>query len=372
MNIDKILEKAAALRHELHRRPELSGREGRTMKCLEEFIRENTDLEIENRGSWFFAVKRGKEDKSSPIAFRADVDALPIEETIALPYASECRGVSHKCGHDGHAAALAAFAMSLSGRPLTRTVYLIFQPAEEIGGGGKLCASLIREKGIGEVYAFHNRSGYPKGAVFCRDGLIQCASEGLTVTFTGKTSHASEPELGVNPSAALARLILFSEEYGKREHEGLVLSTIVGISQGNHDFGISPGNGRVSFTLRAEEEKELFAMEEAICLEARKLAEESGLHLTAEKQDVFPETRNDPQCVNKVREASRRAGYSYFDLEKPWRASEDFGWYEKECPGAMFYIGNGEDYPALHTGEYDFPDEILEYALRMFGELLEE
>ena len=375
MKIDeKILEKGVRLRHSLHRHPELSGEEEWTRGFLMDFLRDNTDFEVVSRGSWFYAVKKRDPREAgadSPIAFRADFDALPIEESLDLPYASECSGVSHKCGHDGHAAALAVFAMALTGKPVSRTVCLIFQPAEEIGEGGEGCAALITEMGIREIYAFHNRSGYPKGMVICRDGLIQCASEGLTITFSGKTSHASEPELGANPSSALARLVLFCGEYLKRKHNGLVLCTIVNLELGNRDFGISPGEGSVSMTLRAEEEKELELLEQAILAEAESLAVEDGLKVSRQKADVFPETRNDMNCARRVRRAAKRLGRPYRDLESPWRASEDFGWYEKLCPGAMFYIGNGEEYPALHTKEYDFPDDVLEYAAVMFLELLE-
>ncbi len=374
MKIEKnILEKGIRLRHSLHRHPELSGEEEWTRGFLMEFIRENTDFEVVSRGSWFYAVKRPDPQEAgtgSPIAFRADYDALPMEEFLELPYASECPGVSHKCGHDGHAAALAVFAMALTGKPVPRTVYLIFQPAEETGAGGKKCAALIPEMGIREIYAFHNRSGYPKGMVICRNGLIQCASVGVTVTFSGKTSHASEPELGENPAFAMAKFVQFCEECLKKEHSDLGLCTIVNMELGNRDFGISPGEGSVSMTLRSEDERKLRVLATAITVEAM-MNSGDKLKVSFEETDVFPETRNDIDCVRRVRRAAARLGRPYRELESPWRASEDFGWYEKLCPGAIFYIGNGEEYPALHTKEYDFPDDVLEYAAEMFLELLE-
>lgn len=137
------------------------------------------------------------------VAFRADMDALPIEEGIELSYASERPGVSHKCGHDGHCAALCGLALELEGRETDRPVYFIFQKAEEIGGGGELAAELIEEKGIREVYAFHNLSGYPEKAVVYRRGLTQPASEGMKILFFGRQSHASAPEEGINPSEVI-------------------------------------------------------------------------------------------------------------------------------------------------------------------------
>lgn len=374
-NRDKIV----ALRHDLHRHPELSMQEQETKKHLITFIKENTHLEVIDRGHWFYIqyiAKRQSEmlpaDMKPPIAFRADFDALPIlEATESLPYASENPGVSHKCGHDGHAAALAGLALELDENGADRDVYLIFQHAEESGRGAQECVSLIKEKQISEIYGFHNWSGFPKGAVVLREGVSQCASRGLTITFTGKKSHASIPEQGKNPSAAIAELILYVQNLLQTTaFEQLVLATIVNVEIGTKDFGISAGEGEISFTLRAALQKELDELEQMIRNQAEKLASEEGLQLSYAYDDLFPETANDVAAIQKVRNAAEKLDFSVVELEEPLRASEDFGYYTKECTGAMFYLGNGEDYPALHTPEYDFRDELLEEAVDLFKELL--
>ncbi len=367
-----------ALRHTLHAHPELSGHETETKKRLMEFIKEHTGLGILDRGAWFCAYKmpeaRGPEssaESAGGIAFRADFDALPVPETIDLPYASQNEGVSHKCGHDGHAAALCGLALALSEAEVRVPVWLIFQPAEETGEGGEACAEILNEKGVRRVFAFHNRSGYPEGAVIVSSSLTQCASRGLTVRFTGRTSHASEPENGRNPAPALAEMVRAAEEL-VAGHDRLILCTVVDLSLGRKDFGVSPGEGEISFTLRADRDEDLSALEEGIRRRAEELAKEGGYAVSFEVHDPFPETRNDPESAALVRAAARRNGFRVIDMETPWRASEDFGWYLKACPGAMFYIGNGEHYPALHTPEYDFNDRILDTAVRMFVTLLEE
>ena len=122
--------------------------------------------------------------------------------------------MAHKCGHDGHSSALAALALLLEkDENILRSVYLIFQSAEETGKGGKSCADFVEAAGLGEVYAFHNLSGYPENAVMVRDGLTQCASKGLTFRFTGKRAHAGTPEEGNNPAPALAKLTLFAQDW---------------------------------------------------------------------------------------------------------------------------------------------------------------
>ncbi len=358
------------LRHELHQYPELSMHETWTKKHLMDFIGENTDLTLEDRGAWFFAVKRAVDAADGPIAFRTDFDALPIEEKLDVPYSSSCEGVSHKCGHDGHSAALCGVALELTGKEVHRDVYLIFQPGEEIGAGGEMCAKLIPEKQIREVYAFHNLGGFPLGAIVVREGLTQPASKGLTIHFEGKSSHASYPEQGHNPSYAIAELVQYLRQQLEREHRGMVLGTIVNIAVGTKDFGVSAGSGEISITLRAEFEAEMDELEECLRERAKQEAAENSLTVDFDIADPFPETKNDKECIQKVRVAAASFGYELIEMPELWRASEDFGYYTKQCKGAMFYIGNGVNYPPLHTVEYDFPDEILSVARSMFVELI--
>ena len=354
------------LRHTLHQHPELSMRETETMKILQTFLRENTSLELHKRDSWFYALKKSSVsvpsdgDNSGPIAFRADMDALPIPETISLPYGSQNEGVSHKCGHDGHCAVLCGLALELDSMETDRDVYLIFQPGEEIGAGAKRCAELICEKGITEIYAMHNLGGYPEGSLVYRRGLTQPSSEGLRIRLTGKTSHASAPEKGNNPAGAIASIVQYALRTPIRR------CTITGIRLGDGDFGISPGEGEICMTLRAEVEEEMQAMEQSIISCAAQVSAAAGLEMTYSIHDYFPETRNHDDCLDRVLDAARNNEIPAISMPDLWRASEDFGHYLKICPGAMFYIGNGEDYPPLHTAEYDFNDKIIETAVNMF------
>ncbi len=355
------------LRHELHQHPELSLQEHWTRQHLMEFLKSHTTLEIVDRGAWFYAVKHAlKKGGSDPIAFRADFDALPIAEPGTLPYASACPGVSHKCGHDGHSAALCALALMISEMDVKRDVYLIFQHAEEIGAGGEVCAQLLSEKHIQEVYAFHNLGGFPEGSIVVREGLTQPASKGLTISFYGKTSHASNPEQGRNPAFAVAQLVSFLHEQLELPHQGMVLGTVVNIEVGSKDFGVSAGSGEVSITLRAEEEREMDALEQALREKAELLAAQEKLNVEFAVADPFPETRNDADCLQKVRDVAQAQGRMLIEMPELWRASEDFGYYLKQCKGAMFYIGSGEDYAPLHTVQYDFNDAILPVACEMF------
>jgi len=366
----------ANLRHTLHAHPELSGQETETKKRLMDFIRQHTHLKVVDRGRWFYALYEPKEQNGQPpIGFRADMDALPMPEARDLPYGSTAGCVAHKCGHDGHSSALAALALLLEkDEAIHRPVYLIFQSAEETGKGGKACADFVQEAGLGEVYAFHNLSGYPENAVMVRDGLTQCASKGLTFRLVGKRAHAGTPEEGNNPAPALAKLTLFAQDLVPKMATGspkTLLLTLVGLNVGGKDFGIAPGEGEVSFTLRADEEDDLAALERQLRQEAARLADADGLQLTVTEADPFPATVNHKACAEKVRQAARDLGLQLAPMAKPWRPSEDFGWYLKVCPGAMFYVGNGETWPAPHHPQYDFNDRILATPAKVFLRLAE-
>ncbi len=361
MNKDN-LKKIIRLRHELHKNPELSGNESATKRLLMDFIESETRFAVVDCGKWFYASRYIEGTKAT--AFRADMDALPMDESISIPHASMNPGVSHKCGHDGHCSALCGLALELDAVPLTRSVYLIFQHSEENGQGARECSGLLRERSISEIYAFHNWSGFPEKSIIVREGVCQCSSAGITLKFEGKASHASTPEKGINPAYAIAELV--SEIESMRDK---VLCTIVNISVGGKNFGISPADGEISLTVRAEHEADMRSAYNKIINRAENLAQEHSLTLTKKTSDYFPETSSDRRCVERVRNAAKNLGLDVIDMAEAIRASEDFGIYTKMIHGAIFYIGNGVDYPDIHTSGYDFNDNILETAVDMFTEI---
>ena len=226
-------------------------------------------------------------------------------------------------------------------------------------------------EGISEIYAFHNLNGYPSGRVVLRRGQTQPASVGRTVFFTGAPAHASAPEQGKSPARAASELCLYIDELLARPHRGMLLATVVNLKVGTRDFGVAPGTGELSVTERAEYEDEMDALDRALCEKARQLAARDGLTVSFSESDRFPATVNDDACIDRVSGAALAVtGEPPVEMTELWRASEDFGWYTKICPGAIFYIGGGESCPALHTEDYDFPDAILPDAVRIFLAIL--
>ncbi len=365
------LQKAIELRHLLHQHPELSMEEKRTKKTLMEFLKKHTNLEVRDRGRWFYAVyRKGKGVKN--IAFRADFDAIKVEEGIVLPYGSKNPGVAHKCGHDGHSAALAGLAMEVDQQGVDQNVFFLFQHAEEIAKGAVECREIIDEEKIDEIYAFHNRSGAPRHSVQVIDGTSNFGSVGMVIEMKGSPTHASQPEFGKNPAYAIARVITGLEKATKEAgSQGLLLSTVVGVDVGEGAFGIAASEGKLLITLRGEIEAELEGLLKNVEKLASKEGAADGLDMKISYEDRFPVTSNDKKSVDNVRRVAKQIGVPLIELEEGMRGSEDFGYYLEKTQGALFFIGNGEGHPEIHTEGYDFPDDIIETAVKMFTGLLE-
>lgn len=359
---------AVELRHQLHMHPELSNEERWTKACLMDFLRTHTALEVVDRGAWFYAVHHGTPGRRT-LGFRADFDALPIDETIDLPYGSTVPGIAHKCGHDGHSASLAAFALEVDQRGCDNTVYFIFQHAEETGDGAKECVSIVREADIQEIYGYHNEPGYPLGDVVLRNGPMQCASKGMSMFFEGVPAHASDPGVGRNPAMAIARLIQgLPALYRAEDYEGLVLCTVIHVEIGEIAFGTSASKGVLRVTLRGENEWEMDLLQRKVDALAYALSSEYGLTYRIEFCDEFPENRNHDESVEKIRTVCAGLGIPVHVFPHPKRGSEDFGYYTKIAKGAFFNIGAGDITPH-HTATFDFPDEIIKTAVDIFCRL---
>ena len=365
---EKNYELSVKLRHDLHRHPEVSNNEVWTKAYLMNFLRNHTRLEVVDRGAWFYAVYRAS-NQAKKIAFRADFDALPIDETITLPYGSQIPGVSHKCGHDGHSATLAALALEVDQLGCENNVYFIFQHAEETGDGAKQCVVLIEEEGIDEVFGYHNEPGYPLGEVIVNSGSFQCASKGMSLYFKGVPSHASDPGVGRNPAPAIARIICaLPSLYRAEDYNGLVLCTVIHVEIGSPAFGTSASSGVLRVTLRGQYEEEMNRLQTRLDNLAFGLASEYGLDYHTEFCDYFPESVNHSTSAEKIRKVCRSLGIKIHEFPHPKRGSEDFGYFTKAAPGAYFNIGAGNITPH-HMVTFDFPDEIIKTAVDVFYEL---
>jgi amidohydrolase len=365
-----ILDRVVTLRHELHRSPELACRETWTKEHLAGFLKRNTALEIVDRGRWFYALYRAGPDKPN-IAFRADFDALPMDESIDLPYASRFPGIAHKCGHDGHSASLAGFALEIDRKGADKNVYFLFQHAEETGEGAAECVSLLDEAEITEIFACHNAPGLPENAVGIKDGVVCCASTGMIIRLKGAPCHASQPEDGRNPAFAIAELVRSIPEFTKAaDYKGLAMCTVIGIRAGGEAFGTAAGEGSLMLTIRAEYDGELEKLRQKLEGKTRELAEKDGLEYGISFRDTFSSTVNHKESADKLRRAAKGLGLTVLEGDRPTRGSEDFGRFTQRSPGAFFSMGCGENHAPLHTAAYDFDDRIIATVVDLYTALI--
>lgn len=353
------INKSIELRHRLHQIPEPSMYEVQTKAALMDFISAESNLEIIDMGSWFYVAYRYADDATS-IAFRADFDAVTGEDGISR----------HLCGHDGHASILAGLALWIAETKPQKNIFLIFQPGEESGKGAKVCCDIFEREEIDEIYGLHNIPGKHVGSVLIKYGTFAAASVGLEIAFKGAPAHAAYPEFGRNPARAISELIIQMDDWVKQAHRGMVLSTVIGIDAGSDRYGVSASEGTLRLTVRAEYADEfdqlLLFIKDKIAI----LSDTYGLVGTIVEHERFPSTENHTICVDKLRKMSENCGLDMEELPSLFRWSEDFGWYLQQVPGAFFGIGSGERCPELHTADYEFPDEIIEDALRVFQGLI--
>lgn len=359
-----LYNKTIQLRHDLHQIPEKSEFEFKTkemlMKWIQEQIKECSNYEIVDCQRYFYVVYKSERATQKAIAFRADMDAVTIGENE----------VRHLCGHEGHSATLAGFLVSLREKKFNRDLYFIFQHAEENGVGGKECATLIKEKDIEEVYAYHNIPKYETGECLIKAETFACASTGLILRFEGAVSHAAYPELGKNPTYAVAHVIDFIEKFNAKERDYIEFATIVGSKMGNPSFGVACGDADLMMTIRSEVEDNLHQMLEEVIGLCQKLALEYNLKFQYEQVEPFPQSYNTISKVEKLIQVCKDNNIAYRLLDEPFRWSEDFGYYLKETEGCIFGLGNGINSEGLHTDHYEFNDALIENAWTIFESLI--
>ena len=352
------LESVTALRRAIHSHPERSGRETATIAAIRAFLGANTSLEVKDMGGWLLATHREGGDLPA-IGFRAELDAIPVEGAE--------EDASHGCGHDGHAAILCGLGLMLESARTGRNIHLIFQAAEETGEGGRrVCESWPEIAGLRAVYALHNIPGFPKNHILMRRGCFACASCGLITRIQGRPAHAAYPGDGANPIELLSRLALETPGMIREILNGsdrLLMRTLVGLRAGGENFGLSASAGRLCMTLRGHRQADIDALVDRIEARTREGCTEQGMDCAFELRDVFPDTTNDDALFDDALARFRRAALPIHMLTEPMRWSEDFGWILKRAPGVYFGIGDGEDWPGLHTEDYSFDDAIIPTAL---------
>ena len=366
------------IRRELHQHPELSGHEARTARFVEDKLQAfHPTKVIRHVGGHGLLVEYFFSEDGPPVLFRADMDAVAVQEPDDIPHHSQTPGVAHKCGHDGHTTILLRFARMLSERPLPKgRVLLLFQPAEENGSGSKavLDTKVLDYYKIDKAFALHNIPGYPASAVLCKEDSFTCAVVSVSITLTGKTSHAAEPQKGISPIPATLNIVdeLLRWNNTDIQSDDYFLSTIVEIHVGEEAYGVSAGNSVIRATLRAKTDKLLHQhaqqLKELVATECKRTPD---LQHEMEWLEPFSANENDPQSVGMIKNAALRNNLPYIELQTPFSWGEDFGLFTQQYKGAIFGLGSGENCAPLHSPQYDFPDEVIETGATLFYTIAE-
>ncbi len=365
------------LRRSLHSRPEVSGNEKQTAATLVDFLKPIPGIRLQKGigGHGLVAVFPGAEPGPA-IAFRADLDGLDIVEVNDLAYRSKNRGKSHTCGHDGHMAILAGLARWLGENPPGKgEVILVFQPAEETGEGAE---RMLRDPAFSWfkpdfIYALHNLPGFPKNEIIVREEIFSAYVRSLLIRLSGRTSHAAEPEFGKNPASVMALLLHAAGRFTQNQPESADFRVVTPVYArlGEKAYGVAAGAGEVHFTLRTWSESEMEKISKLFLHIADTEGNAQGLRVKHNWKYTFYPTLNHPEALHHIVTAAGELGLTLRKKTVPFKWGEDFGMFTRHFRGAMFGLGAGEESPALHNPDYDFPDELIPAGAGMFIRLIQ-
>ncbi|MBB3658905.1 hippurate hydrolase [Rhizobium sp. BK650] len=375
----ELQDEVAEWRRHIHARPELLFAVENTAAFVAEKLKEfGVDEIVTGIGrTGVVGLIKGKGEGSRTVGLRADMDALPLTEITGKPWASKIPGKMHACGHDGHTAMLLGAAKYLAEtRNFNGNVAVIFQPAEEGGGGGNLMVKdgMMERFGIEEVYGMHNLPGLPVGQFATRKGPIMAATDEFTVTIKGRGGHAAQPHRTIDPIAIGAQIVTNLQMIASRNVDPL-RSVVVSVTKFNAGFAhnVIPNDATFAGTIRtlddevrAQAEARLRDVVEGICA-AHGAEADINFHRN------YPVTFNHAdETEYAVAIAGDVAGGANVNPEiDPMMGGEDFSYMLNARPGAFIFIGNG-DTAGLHNPAYDFNDEAIAHGISYWVRLAEQ
>lgn len=372
-------EEMKTIRQDLHRQPELQfdvhKTAERVVKELKSFGIDDITTGIGQTG--VVAVIEGKSNKSGKtIGLRADMDALPLHEATGKPYASEVEGKMHACGHDGHTTMLLAAAKYLSEtRNFDGKVALIFQPAEEGGGGARemVQEGLMDRWSIDEVYGMHNWPGHALGSFMLCSGPIMASADRITIDVEGKGCHAAKPHQGIDTVLVMSAIVQAVQSLASRNtdpQKSLVVS-ICHIKAGFTD-NVVPQTGFMEGTVRALDPAVRDMAEERLRQVVEGTAAVYGATAKLTYNRDYPVTVNHPDATEKAAKVAALVAGDHMVEQNmvPSMGSEDFSFMLEARPGAFIFVGNGES-ASLHHPEYDFDDDLIPIGASYWIKLIE-
>ena len=372
-----------AVRHDIHAHPELAFQESRTSNLVAEKLR-GWGVEV-HRGlakTGVVGVIRGRKSGSRSIGLRADMDCLPMHERNTFAHKSKNEGRMHACGHDGHTTMLLGAARYLAEtRNFDGTAYLIFQPAEDGGGGGQVMVKegLFDRFPASEVYALHNWPGLPPGKMAVRAGAVMAATDEVQITVRGQGGHGAMPHLAVDPVVAAAHIITALQTVASRTVSPLdsVVVSICSMATSQVGvFNVIPDEVKLVGTVRSFEAATRDLAERRVKEIATKTAEALGCTAEVTYERGYPATVNSPREAQFAAQVGQRVfgADNVITQHEPTMGGEDFSYMLHARPGAYIFLGQGGAAGGclLHNPNYDFNDEVIPLGAGYLAALVEE
>ena len=353
-------------RHALHRIPELELELPETKSYLENALSGLSCRVFSPLGSALCAFfDFGRPDS---VAFRADMDALPISEKTGAVYASTHPGVMHACGHDGHMAILLELARRLDRKEkLPHNVLLIFQPGEESPGGAKaICdTGVLEARNVKTVFGLHLWPGLEPGKVFSRANELMARASEVTLDIYGKSAHIAKAAEGVDSLMAGAEFYTRAMEMERQIPAGVFRLLKFGKFHSGTARNALSAHTHLEGSLRAFQDETFEAMAQNLRDIAAEVEAKYGCTVNLHLADGYPAVLNSEEVYDRV-----CAIAPVEPLAEPCMTAEDFSWYQKHVPGMFFFLGLG-DTPALHADTFDFDETILLKGADFFEKLAE-
>ena len=373
--IGAFAEDMTAWRRHLHRRPELAFDCHETAAFVATRLRE-FGLDEVHEGiarTGVVGIIRGR-GEGPAVGLRADMDALPMEEQTGAPYASEIPGRMHACGHDGHTTMLLGAARYLAEtRNFAGTAVLIFQPAEEDGGGGEVMVreGILDRWDVREVYALHTDPGRPLGEIGTTPGPICAAVDDFWITLRGRGGHAAYPHDTLDPIPAACALVGALQTVASRNADPMK-QLVVSVTQVHAGSAINviPPEALVTGTVRSFDAGTQSMARTRIEEIARGTAAAFGLEAGIDYRVGYPATINDESRAAFAAGVAREVAAGVEDRITPGMGAEDFSYMLEARPGAYLYLGNG-DTPFCHHPAFDFDDRAAPVGASFFARLVE-
>jgi amidohydrolase len=380
ININNVIQEMGneiiKIRRDLHRIPELGFEEYKTSSYILSFLDKlNADVIEKVAGTGAIAYYKGSEGRKT-LAFRADMDGLPVIEKTDAQYSSLHEGKMHACGHDGHSAILLGLAkyLSMNKSTIKDNILLIFQPAEEGPGGAEVIIKeeILKKYNVDSIYGLHLYPDIPQGKIGIKAGPLMAQTGEFDIVVKGKSGHGAMPH-NANDSVVIAsELVGLIQQIVSRNLDPVEPAVItIGRIEGGERRNVIAGEVTMEGTMRAFNDSIYKKMKRKITIISKSLAMAHDCEIDIVFRDMYPFVDNDNKLVDEFIKA---IGVDDIEIVKPQMTAEDFSYYQREVPGLFFFLGvrnEEKDFVySLHNSKFNFDENVLLTGVQAYVSIL--